>query len=277
MARARNLKPGFFRNEILAELPPLSRLLFAGLWTIADKAGRLEDRPKRIKADVLPYDDGDVSGMLDQLAGAGFIVRYAVNGERYIQITNFSKHQNPHVKEGESIIPAPDETGKHHTSTVQAPDKHDASFPLTDSLNPLMGNGEPIGGAANAANDQPPADDPKPKQKRAARIPADFTITDAMRKWASERGATVLHVENETEKFVNYWTAESGAKASKLDWVAAWKVWMGRNLNGSGSLTVHRGGRETATEEDFARWRQERNGMTTVEDSDAIETTGRLA
>lgn len=74
-----------------------------------------------------------------------------------------------------------------------------------------------------------PQEPPKPK-KRASRIPEDFAITDRDREWARERGASPLSIERETEKFVNYWTAESGAKASKLDWHAAWKVWMGRNL-----------------------------------------------
>jgi hypothetical protein len=59
MARARNIKPGFFANDVLAEIDPLGRLLFAGLWTIADREGRLEDRIKKIKAQILPYDDCD--------------------------------------------------------------------------------------------------------------------------------------------------------------------------------------------------------------------------
>lgn len=50
MAGARNIKPGFFTNDVLAACDQLARLLFAGLWTVADRAGRLEDRPKRIKA-----------------------------------------------------------------------------------------------------------------------------------------------------------------------------------------------------------------------------------
>ena len=60
MARARLLKPGFFRNEMLAELPHATRLLFAGLWLISDREGRLEDRPKRIGADIFPYETLDV-------------------------------------------------------------------------------------------------------------------------------------------------------------------------------------------------------------------------
>lgn len=89
--RARNIKPGYFKSDELAELPALTRILFAGLWCVADRAGRLEDRPKRIKADVLPYDDCDVDTMLGELAGAGFILRYETAAGRFIQVTNFDK------------------------------------------------------------------------------------------------------------------------------------------------------------------------------------------
>jgi len=145
MARSRNIKPGFFLNDELAECEPLARLLFAGLWCIADREGRLEDRPKRIKAEVLPYDDCDTDQLLDQLVKHGFILRYEAEGNRYIQIINFKKHQNPHVKEAESIIPPPPALEsapyKHHASTVQKPEQHnsfpaDSLNPHTDSLNP---------------------------------------------------------------------------------------------------------------------------------------------
>ena len=112
MARARNIKPGFFDNETLGELPALTRLLFIGLWCLADREGRLQDRPKRIKKELLGYDDitvNDVDTMLQQLYNSGFIQRYEIDGERYIQVVNFLKHQNPHCKEQASIIPAPGE------------------------------------------------------------------------------------------------------------------------------------------------------------------------
>ncbi len=49
MARARNIKPGFFQNEELAELEPIDRLAFIALWTVCDYKGCLEYRPKRLK------------------------------------------------------------------------------------------------------------------------------------------------------------------------------------------------------------------------------------
>ena len=64
MARSRNIKPGFFANDELAELPALTRLFFIGMWTIADREGRLEDRPKKLKVEVLPYDECDAETML---------------------------------------------------------------------------------------------------------------------------------------------------------------------------------------------------------------------
>lgn len=108
MARARNIKPGFFKNEDLAEIEPLGRLLFAGLWTLADREGRMEDRPKRIKAELLPYDECNPDALLDELHERGFILRYLVEGERYIAITAFDKHQNPHRNEADSVIPCPE-------------------------------------------------------------------------------------------------------------------------------------------------------------------------
>jgi len=131
MPRARNIKPGFFRNEELVELPFSYRILFVGLWVIADRAGRLEDRPKRIKMEVFPADDVDINSGLDALQARGFLLRYSVDGARYIQVLNFEKHQNPHKNEAPSSIPAP---GLHGASMVQAPESHGTTH--ADSLIP---------------------------------------------------------------------------------------------------------------------------------------------
>jgi hypothetical protein len=139
MARARNIKPGFFANDELAECDPLARILFAGLWTIADKEGRLEYRPKRIKRDILPYDNCDIEDLLKQLAARNFIIRYEVEGAQYIEIPTFSDHQNPHQKEPDSTIPASDSPG---AKLVLVSDWHSSSRAdslnlIPDSLNPI--------------------------------------------------------------------------------------------------------------------------------------------
>src|SRR5437764_1366213 len=75
MARIRTIKPSFFKNEELAELPVAARLLFIGLWCLADCEGRLEDRPKRIKVELFPYDSMEVEQVLSGLQSAGFVSR----------------------------------------------------------------------------------------------------------------------------------------------------------------------------------------------------------
>lgn len=133
MARARNIKPGIMENESLADLSHTHRLLFIYLWMLADRDGRLEDRPKRIRIQAFPYDDVDVDSALNDLARTGFILRYTAAGTDIIQVVNFAKHQAPHVREKASELPCPEQgTAKVVPSTVQAPDEASPRSP--DSL-----------------------------------------------------------------------------------------------------------------------------------------------
>lgn len=117
--RSRNLKPGFFKNELLIEIEPLGRILFTGLWCLADREGRLEDRPQRIKFEILPGDQCDIEVLLSALQVKGFILRYAVNEYKYIQILNFLKHQNPHHMEAPSeITPPPGKKNKFNQKPI---------------------------------------------------------------------------------------------------------------------------------------------------------------
>ena len=179
MSRARNLKPGFFKNEELAELPFEFRLLFEGLWCLADRLGRLEYRPKRIKGEIFPYDEVDVVKGLRELEKHGFIDIYTVENREYIQVVEFAKHQNPHHREAPSVIPASEEPrafpGNSGTSRA------DSLIP--DSLNPMDG-----------------ATPSKRGKPRKSPIAADFAISERVRKWAAEKGHAQL--EQRLEHFV---------------------------------------------------------------------------
>jgi hypothetical protein len=150
--RARGIKPGFFVNADLVQLPPLVRVLFIGLWCMADRAGRLKDSPMTIKLTVLPGDTCDVDEMLNALADHDFIVRYRVGESRYIQVKNFAKHQTPHIKERESTIPAPD---LYETSTVQTPCQHpltpDSGLLTPDSIENILSDETPDPPAENGS------------------------------------------------------------------------------------------------------------------------------
>jgi hypothetical protein len=131
VARIRTIKPQFFTDDELAELPAITRLFFIGLWTQADVAGRMACRPKRLKAEILPYDDCDVDEILDGLEGAGFVTRYEVDGSGYLWIPTFRKHQRITGKEAEtpSEFPRcpqdsdPELLGKHRGNTGETPGK----------------------------------------------------------------------------------------------------------------------------------------------------------
>lgn len=142
----------------MGQLDPLARLLFIGLWTLADCEGRLEERPKRIQAQVLPYDTCDVDRFLEELEELGFIQRYEARGRKVIQIVNFTKHQHPHFKESKYDLPAPPEPGaldKPGASPRQAQGKPEASRVVNGEL--YMGNGEWREEAR--AREKPPAKD----------------------------------------------------------------------------------------------------------------------
>jgi hypothetical protein len=159
MARIRSIKPGFFSNEDLADLSPWHRLCFIGLWTLADREGRLEDRPRRIKAMLFPFDrDVDVDQLIADLAQKAFVVRYVTDGVACLAIPTFLRHQRPKTDEHPSALPAPPFTEPRSSARDRAKD---------------IGRGdigtEGIGTEGQGADGAPrAADEPAPRTTSAA-------------------------------------------------------------------------------------------------------------
>jgi len=109
MARTRNIKPGFFLNDVLGECHPPGRLLFPGLSGQEDRNGGAEYRPRRIKAEILPFDDADIDALVVELEARGFVVRFAANGSTWLRVVKFREHQTPHPREPAIEIPAKNE------------------------------------------------------------------------------------------------------------------------------------------------------------------------
>lgn len=160
MARIRSIKPDFFMDEDLAEVSPLARLLYIGLWTLADKEGRLEDRPKRIKASLFPYDCTDVEPLLAELAQHGFIVRYEAEGRVCIAIPSFLKDQRPHPKETSYGLPPPPEPGTSTASREISRQGVDASgrVPVVVGCGSGYGNGSTASQGLDASAPVPSPD-----------------------------------------------------------------------------------------------------------------------
>jgi hypothetical protein len=163
MARIRTIKPEFFRSEDIGDLTPLARLLFIGLWTMADRDGRLLDRPRRISADIFPYDeDFDCETLLGELDAGDLIHRYEAGGQRCIQIQNFAKHQRPHPKEPPSVVPAePDDSVRQsREKKLLTTEERDETSPGKVDLGMESGKGmetPPPAGAPAIQSPVPPA------------------------------------------------------------------------------------------------------------------------
>jgi hypothetical protein len=167
MPRIRSLKIGFFKNEDLASLSPWHRLLFEGLWLLADREGRMEDRPLRIKAELFPYDAVNVEPWLQDLNDRGFITRYGADGARYLAVVKFRSHQRPKNDEAVSVIPAP---------LLEIPRRSDVA-PRCSPLGRDRGQGtEDRGqGEGNGADAAPPAAD--------GADPLGTRVTDVAEAW----------------------------------------------------------------------------------------------
>jgi len=97
MARSRILKPEFWSDEKLAQVPREVRLTFAGLWTCSDDYGVTKGHPAWLKAQIFPYDTDltltEFEKWLTALERIGVIVPFMANDESFFYIRNFSDHQ----------------------------------------------------------------------------------------------------------------------------------------------------------------------------------------
>ena len=104
MARIRNIKPTFFRHEVLQDLEAANpgahtMLVYIGLWTQCDAAGIFPWKPRQLKLDILPFLDFSIEGTLAILADAGFLQRYTADGAEWGYIPTFAGHQRITGKE----------------------------------------------------------------------------------------------------------------------------------------------------------------------------------
>ena len=196
MARARNIKPALFKNELLGVADPMLTILFTSLWCLADKRGRLEDRPLRIKAETFPYREGiDINVYLTELERLKFIHRYEISGLSIIQIINFDKHQNPHKTEKDSTLPEYSEESVSCGLTVKdtlTNGIHPADSLNTDSLNSL----------SNTRISE--LFEPENKKAQSAKYPT-------------------LDLETEKQKFIAHYMANG---SERRDWQAQFRKWM---------------------------------------------------
>ena len=156
MARIRSIHPGAPLDEDVASMSLAARLLWAYLPCHADREGRLRDSAFAIKAAIFPGDAIDVDALIAELADRRHVVRYEVDGRRYLQIRNFAAYQFPHHRETASVIPPAQ--GKPRANPGPDPDKARLSPPDPDPdpvLDPVPERGEENPGSAQGQPEAP--------------------------------------------------------------------------------------------------------------------------
>jgi len=97
MPRIRTVKPQFWLDEKLGEIPRDARLLYIGLWNLSDDQGVFEWRPTRIKVQLFPYDNdiigSDIESWLELLVKTGDIIKFDNGTSSFGYIKSFLEHQ----------------------------------------------------------------------------------------------------------------------------------------------------------------------------------------
>lgn len=230
MARIRNIKPGFFKDSDLYDAEKASglplRVAYAGLWTVADRAGRFKWKPREIKTDILPYDDVDMGAVMDALVRYGFIFKYKAAGHDYGYVPNFEKHQFINKNELASQLPDPAQNiildsvpNPASKPSQSAPENYQVLLDTdTDGLTQTQ-----------VLENAPQAAPSKPNQGKGTRWPADQEVPE---DWVREvetkfqqLGRAPPDFRVEAVKFANHWSSKTGKDGTKLDWKRTFENW----------------------------------------------------
>lgn len=148
MARIRSIHPQACTSEKLARASAEAERCYWRLQTHCDDEGRAEDHPRLVWAALFPLHENvgpdDVDRWLDELHAAALIVRYEVEGKRYLSVNAWDDFQHPQ-RPKRSTIPAPSGTRTRHV-------RDDSATPTTDlvpvDIHVLPGEGEGEGDEA---------------------------------------------------------------------------------------------------------------------------------
>jgi len=134
MPRKRTLPPTVFQSQRLARCSFPARWLFAGLWGLADREGRLVWLPKYIEGQVFPLDEVNLDELFLELSGVNLMTRYD-SGPRTLAAIDpdwWVVHQRPYNREPESDLPPPPpkaSSDRPNRGDVNAPRDHPGIIP----------------------------------------------------------------------------------------------------------------------------------------------------
>ena len=97
MPRRRMIDPAIWQSEDFSKLSTLAKLVFIGLFSIADDEGRGKAQPVFIKSNLFPYDEkmrvADIETSLSEIGKHMSTVFYSHNGNNYYALSSWMKFQ----------------------------------------------------------------------------------------------------------------------------------------------------------------------------------------
>ena len=77
-----------------------------------------------------------------------------------------------------------------------------------------------------ASQEATPTPPPESKLRNGTRLPDNWVLSDGNYQYAAGKGLDRQTIQDESEKFLNYWTSKTGVGATKLDWDKTWQNWI---------------------------------------------------
>lgn len=180
MARIRTIKPEFWADEKLGPLGPIHRLVFLGLVSHADDAGRLVDSVRQLDGLIFPHTSDSCEDSLGVLARLSRIRRYtSESGQRLIQIEGWTQHQKVDKPSKYVLPPPPPEIGAVEPfSEVSRESREDLAKDSRPDLGPTTYDLGPTSVERRAREEPPPHESVEGGQELAT--------------WLGEGGADVV-------------------------------------------------------------------------------------
>lgn len=115
MARKRMVDPSIWQSEDFSKLSTLAKLVFIGLFSLADDEGRGRANPTYLKSSLFPYNENlrstDIEKTLSEISSNMSVVFYECNGSSYYSLLSWYTFQRID-KPTNSQLPAFDENNK---------------------------------------------------------------------------------------------------------------------------------------------------------------------
>ena len=113
MARKRMIDPNIWESEDFSTLSMLGKILFIGLFSLADDEGRGKANPAFIRSKLFPYTAekvrvADIETALSEIAHSMSVTFYTVDGSQYYALTHWENWQKID-RPSPSTIPAPED------------------------------------------------------------------------------------------------------------------------------------------------------------------------